>query len=333
MGLLTSKINEDGSFEPSRLYHLLKPGVSENAINGLGEAEIRRPRPVYHFVWRKHPWKLWQNSFYLRTTFSIRYIRQFLRSLVLFLLPFSPIAKVRSEESSQELSEGLKEFLLSVGAGQVAITHMRPEWIIEGMQVDEPVAVTFAVPMDHSIMMEAANKGRDLGTGVHIIQKYNEGTVIAKKGANWLRTRGYTASGYCGPASGRFTSIPAALAGGLGELGKHGSIINRKYGSNFRIGYILTDANLLQTQAESFGADEFCKNCKLCVNSCPPRAIYQEKQMVRGVQKWYVDFDKCISYFNEAYGCGICLPVCPWSRPGVAEKLIVKMALKARTSQ
>ncbi len=47
---------------------------------------------------------------------------------------------------------------------------------------------------------------------------------------------------------------------------------------------------------------------------------------MRGVEKWYVDFDKCIPYFDETLGCSICIAVCPWSRPGIAEGLVVKMA-------
>ena len=48
-----------------------------------------------------------------------------------------------------------------------------------------------------------------------------------------------------------------------------------------------------------FGADDFCKTCQVCTNACPPGAIMEKKQMVRGVERWYVDFDKCIPYFVE----------------------------------
>ena len=51
-----------------------------------------------------------------------------------------------------------------------------------------------------------------------------------------------------------------------------------------------------------------------------------EKQWVRGRMKWYIDFDKCVPYFNDVHGCGRCLVVCPWSQPGVAENFIVKLA-------
>ena len=75
-----------------------------------------------------------------------------------------------------------------------------------------------------------------------------------------------------------------------------------------------------------FGADLFCQSCQVCTRACPPDAIAPDKQTVRGTEKWYVDFDKCLPYFVENETCGICLAVCPWSRPGVADNLVGKMA-------
>jgi ferredoxin len=69
------------------------------------------------------------------------------------------------------------------------------------------------------------------------------------------------------------------------------------------------------------------------VRECPPDAIFNEKQWVRGDYKWYVDFDKCIPYFVETQACGICLEVCPWSEPGrgpwLSEKLLAQRAKRA----
>ncbi len=330
MGWLSSKRSADGGFEPSRLYHWLKPSVSGNTVNGLGETSVRRPRPVYHYVWVKHPWRRWQNSFYFRISFSLGHLRQFVRALYLRYAPLRRINPQAESGAPAQLTEDLREFLLAQGAGDVAVARMQPEWVMEGMQCTEPFVVTMAIPMDYELMMRMDEYGRDLRAGVHVIQKYNDGTALARLGANWLRERGYHAYGYCGPASGKFTSIPAALAGGLGEIGKHGSIIHRKFGSNFRIAYILTEAVLQEGQPTQFGADEFCTNCQVCIKHCPPNAISNEKQIVRGVEKWYVDFDKCVSYFNETYGCGICLPVCPWSRPGVGDGLVAKLARRAK---
>jgi epoxyqueuosine reductase QueG len=85
---------------------------------------------------------------------------------------------------------------------------------------------------------------------------------------------------------------------------------------------------LLPTAPHRFGADEFCANCQVCTQACPPGAITPNKQMVRGVERWYVDFDKCIPYFAEAASCGICIAECPWTRPSVRPKLLATMARK-----
>jgi epoxyqueuosine reductase len=114
-------------------------------------------------------------------------------------------------------------------------------------------------------------------------------------------------------------------------LGKHGSIINRQYGSSFRLAALTTDLPLEVDQPDVFGADDFCVNCQVCADACPPDAIFRAKQMVRGETKWFVDFDKCIPYFNETYGCGICIAVCPWSVPGRAPKLAAKWTERRAT--
>ena len=82
-----------------------------------------------------------------------------------------------------------------------------------------------------------------------------------------------------------------------------------------------------------FGVDEFCASCQVCRRVCPPDAIFDEKQPVRGALKWYVDFDKCVPYFNDHYGCGICIAECPWSIPGVAPRLVDKLARAARAGR
>jgi epoxyqueuosine reductase QueG len=119
---------------------------------------------------------------------------------------------------------------------------------------------------------------------------------------------------------------PAAIAAGLGELGKHGSIINRQLGSNFRLAVVLPDLPRVADDADDVGADDFCRLCQSCAKACPPAAIQDEKQLVRGETRWYVDFDRCLLFFNEHQGCAACLAACPWNLPGVAPKMVVKMA-------
>ena len=74
-----------------------------------------------------------------------------------------------------------------------------------------------------------------------------------------------------------------------------------------------------------FGVDDFCTHCQVCTRACPPDAIFEDKQWVRGTKKWYVNFDKRIPYFTETFACGICLAMCPWSLPDVAPRLAAKL--------
>ena len=168
--------------------------------------------------------------------------------------------------------------------------------------------------------------------GAEVIRQYGRGARAAKQIAGWIRQQGWAAEPHPGPMAGQILQLPHAIECGFGELGKHGSIINRDYGSSFRLACVTTDVPLLPTRAQSYGVDDFCSRCQVCANACPPEAILPEKVWVRGVMKWYVDFDKCINFFNENFGCAICIAVCPWSQPGrgprIAEQLSRRLARK-----
>jgi epoxyqueuosine reductase len=163
---------------------------------------------------------------------------------------------------------------------------------------------------------------------IEVTLQYVRGTRVVTGLANWLRQRGHDAFPYGGPMAGSFLLIPPAIIAGLGELGKHGSLIHREFGSNFRLACALTDAPLVADAPDPFGSDEFCINCRICVDACPPDAIKQEKVVIRGERRWYVDFDKCLPYFNEAFSCAICLAACPFSRPDVGPRLVEKLAAR-----
>jgi epoxyqueuosine reductase QueG len=169
--------------------------------------------------------------------------------------------------------------------------------------------------------------------GAEVIRQYARGTRAARGLANWLRGQGHDAYPHTGPMAAPLLLIPPAIECGLGELGKHGSIIHRELGASFRLSAVLTDVPLVADQRDDFGVDDFCQRCKVCEDACPPAAILPDKQLVRGEHRWYVDFDKCLPYFNEHMGCAICLAVCPWSRPGVANTLLRQLAQRAHWSR
>jgi epoxyqueuosine reductase QueG len=199
-------------------------------------------------------------------------------------------------------------------------------YVFEGYTIDHPWVIILALAHNYERLREVPSDESN-GVGVcDVGDQYAKGTRSSYALANWIRMQGYHADPYPGPNAGALVLIPPAIAAGLGELGKHGSLISHRFGSGVRLAGVTTDMPLVPTPPRRFGADEFCATCQVCTQACPPGAIAPTKQMVRGVERWYVDFDKCIPYFTEAASCGICIAECPWTRPTVRPKLLATMA-------
>lgn len=312
-------------FHPDPGQMALMPERSGNDINGQGETDFRRPTRVYWHNPKDIPHggiQKWMVERFNRVADFRKVYAEGDRGP----LKLDPIADNQYEDSAQNWSAKVKDFALQHEADLVGIAAMNPDWSYDDCSGDiAPWIIILGVEMDHARLAQAPSSDTDTASAMEVSVQYNRGARAAAHLANWIRGQGFDSESHAGPWAGPVTLTPAALACGFGELGKHGNIINRHYGSSFRLSAVVTDMPLLADEIDEFGADGFCTRCQVCINACPVDAISDAKQFVRGVEKWYVDFDKCIPYFNETHGCGICIAVCPWSRPGAAPRLAEKI--------
>ncbi len=309
--------------QPSPEVMALWPKKSGNAINGLDE-DWHRPRPVF---WRTDGKSISHTDvlFYFyakdRDNEAISASRRFREKTK--AIETSDIADSKAAGTPEEFSRAVKTAALESHADEVGICAYRPEWTYDDRPVPQGKwAIVLGFAHDYRNMKTAPHEK----AYIEVMAQYARAGAAAKLLANWIRERGYFAEAKTGPNTEDVLMIPAAIEAGLGELGKHGSMINKRHGSSFRLSMVLTDLPLRPDAPEPFGGDQFCLNCRVCSKACPPDAIHANKQKVRGDNKWYVDFDKCLPFFVDNLTCGICLAVCPWSRPGVADNLVQKMA-------
>jgi Pyruvate/2-oxoacid:ferredoxin oxidoreductase delta subunit len=241
-------------------------------------------------------------------------------------VPLPPVADQVVDASPEEWTARLAAFVDSGDCEMTGVARLKPEWVFDHETTDLPTVIVLGVQHIYDELKHVP----ELRGGKDVTRQYLRAAEVSKKVAAWVRQQGYRAEAVTGPMTDTLTLIPPALECGFGELGKHGSIINPEFGSAFRLGAVLTDAPFAVTPAREFGIDDFCTRCRVCENACPPEAIGPQKQTVRGVEKWYVDFDRCIPFFAESSGCAICIAVCPWSRPGVGFNMADKLAKRAK---
>jgi len=299
---------------------------SGNVVNGLGETTSRRPSMVW---WAPEPEEAAfgeaQKWFYQREQPDPEMLDLRVRRKEMVAQPLPPVAAMSVERTPEAWTEALQQFVDAGDCEMTGVTPLNPEWVFDHEETTLPTLVMLGVQHDYEELRHVpALKG-----GKDVTRQYLRAAATAKKVAGWLREQGFQADAVTGPMTGKILMIPAAIACGFGELGKHGSIINPEFGAAFRLSAVLTDAPLAATAPRDFGIDDFCSRCRVCENACPPEAIAPDKQLVRGVEKWYVDFDKCIPYFAETSGCAICIAVCPWSLPGVGLSLAEKLRRRA----
>lgn len=311
---------------PFAYRHLPRSG---NEINGFGETGFRRASEVFHSSGKTQiEWAALERLFQtLGTATDVFYV---MHTFWEKRHAGGPVARTRQVfKDPVETASTLKAYAMDVGAHVVGVTKVTESCLMEGQSVPHETAISVGVAMDWEKLKDAPTPSASEA----VLLGYYDVTCVATRLSEYIRSLGWPAVAMAGLDVAQVLHIPIAINAGLGQLGRHGSLVTKELGSNLRLATVLTDLPMEEDGDVDIGVEEFCRRCKLCKNACPPHAILEEKQMVRGMKKWYVDFDRCVPYFTAHQGCGICLAVCPWSQPGRGQRIFNKMHEKRRRNQ
>ncbi len=262
-------------------------------------------------------------------------------------------ASRRSVLDPKRATVKLKGIARNLGAALVRTGPLNPAWVYsrvgrsrEGCQnygtsinLSHQHAVVVAIPLGRAMIAAAPHAP----AMVEVWSAYVRLASIAGVLAQYIRSLGYSARAH-NAGNYQAAMVPIAVDAGIGEVGRNGIIITEEYGNAIKIAAVTTDMPLAYDRPVDIGVDEFCADCTICAVNCPVGAIPQGgKSVIRGVRKFKLNESACYSYCRYAgTDCGICLSVCPWTRPrtfphnlvlrGVERySLVRKLAIKADT--
>jgi reductive dehalogenase len=167
-------------------------------------------------------------------------------------------------------------------------------------------------------------------------QAYLRLAIAVEVIASYIKKLGYPASPQSmagGPAGGYQVLIPPLLLwAGIGEVSRAGIILNPFLGLGFKAAAVLTNMPLVPDMPVDFGLQDFCQHCKICAEMCPSKAISMgDKVMYNGYETWKLDEQRCASYSvsnKKGTICGLCVKVCPWTRPFTWPHNLVRWAVQ-----
>jgi reductive dehalogenase len=248
-----------------------------------------------------------------------------------------PVSPDERQIDPKEASTILKRLTLDLGAAQVGIARLNPHWVYSqvgrgpeqwGAEIknEHPYVIVFSVEMGYSQVQEAPLIGISEETALQYLHAQRISIVLA----HYIRSLGYQARAHVSGSNYQIMLPPVAYDAGLGELGRFGYLISPRFGARIRLGAVTTGIPLVPDEPIQFGVQNFCEKCRKCAENCPPRAIPSgSKTMIRGVEKWQLDIEKCYHYWRViGTDCGLCMKVCPFSHPDNLIHNILRAGIK-----
>ncbi len=191
-----------------------------------------------------------------------------------------------------------------------------------------PSAFSLAVQLSDEIVREvAANRSPTMAYYHH----YRTANALLDRAA-FLVARALSDDGFrafpipasqtadCQAQAGAFPHKTAAVAAGLGWIGRHALLVTDKHGPRVRLATVLTDMPLPEPADNP--TQSRCGSCQACVAACPAKAIHGAPWTPGTPREMLVDVQACLRHMRDHFDrvgrgavCGVCMAVCP-GEPG-----------------
>lgn len=247
------------------------------------------------------------------------------------------VSDKKFEDSPENFTKIIKEQTLHLGADEVGVAKLNPMYVYshvgrgpepwgEKIELEHQFVICYTVEMDYFKVEEAPKTGTTEETAL----KYLHCQRISNSIAEFIRNMGYSARAHISGSNYQLMLPPAAYDAGLGEIGRLGYLISRKYGPRVRLGAVTTNLPLKTDKPVNFGVQDFCEKCNKCAVNCPSGSIPKgNKENVRGVEKWRINIESCFKYWQIiGTDCNMCMKVCPFSHPNTLPHKILRKAIE-----
>jgi len=241
-----------------------------------------------------------------------------------------PVDPVKTQLTPERATEKVKGMLMHMGAQLVRIGPLNQSFVYSHKgrtyhrpgdnepRIGTPIdlmhknAIIIAEGLNLKILKGAPKKP----VIMEVFRAYSKLGYVAVLMARYIRSIGYPARAHI-TTNYQIVIPPVAEDAGVGELGRHGVLISREFGSAMKMSVVTTDLPLVYDQRPKLGVDDFCKHCRICASSCPSGAIsHGEKKLIRGVERYPFKAEACFRIWNEVgTDCGVCIASCPYSKP------------------
>ena len=219
--------------------------------------------------------------------------------------------------ASQEFWDDIIENAKSLGIDLIGFAPVDENLIFEKDQTTNIKSLyENAIVLGMEMSYDAIETAPEAPAGLEALNIYAELGIATNYLADFIRSKGYGAIA-CHPLGGPILYPAMAVKANMGEIGKQGLLITKKFGPRQRLSMIATNASPLpEIKTEDYKISEYCDKCGTCISMCPVNAILEEPTIHENGTISRIDCDKCFDYFYENVGCSICIKVCPFHKVG-----------------